>query len=78
MYDGRSSKIANVRGHMKNQKMGYPVLFDCGGRMWKELGLRGYPMAFLIGSDGKVFWEGILGKSAHPMVQTMIEKRLKP
>ena len=63
---------------MKKQKIDYPILFDSGGRMWKELGLRGYPTAFLIGRDGKVVWEGFLhGTSNRKRVQSLIVQEIE-
>ncbi len=61
---------------MKQKKIDYPILFDCGGRMFKELGLRGYPTAILIGRDGKVIWEDVLsGAKARKTVQELIDRR---
>jgi len=68
-----------VQRHIKERKIDYPLLFDCGGRMWKELGLRAYPTAFLIGRDGKADWEGTLStKKARQSVKKRIEKLTRP
>ena len=68
-----------MRQHVEKQKITYPILFDCGGRMMKTLGLRGYPTAFLVGRDGKVVWEGILPKSPESMESRLAElMRPKP
>lgn len=76
--DGRRSRVGNVKTQMKEDEVDYPVLFDCGGRMPKELGVRKYPMAFLVGRDGKVAWEGVLGgKKRWKELPKLLERELR-
>ena len=81
VYDGPRCTIGRVSAHRKTEKIEYPILFDCGGRMWKELGLRGYPTAFVVGRDGKVVWQGMLsGDRTRKTVRDLIDRltRRKP
>jgi hypothetical protein len=36
----------------------HPVVWDAENRNHGAYGVRGWPTAYLIGADGKVFWEG--------------------
>ena len=36
----------------------HPVLWDSENRNTREYGITAWPFAYLIGKDGKVFWEG--------------------
>ena len=41
----------------KNQ-VAYPYAYDKGGKLKRELGVRGIPAAFLVNPKGKVVWKG--------------------
>ena len=68
MYDGRRSKIERVQKHMKQKKIDYPILFDCGGRMWKELGLRGYPTAI-----GWLSWSVVATSTLNDWLKSLVD-----
>jgi len=41
-----------------SQQLKHPVLWDAGCQNTKAYGVVAWPTAYLIGADGKVFWEG--------------------
>ncbi len=43
---------------IEKTKASYPYAYDKGGKMSKELGVRGIPAAFLVNPRGKVVWKG--------------------
>ena len=47
-----------MRRLVEAEKLNHPVLWDEGCRNTKTYGITAWPFAYLIGADGKVFWEG--------------------
>lgn len=47
-----------MRTMVEKQNLAHPVLWDDQGRNNKAYGITAWPFAYLIGPDGKVFWEG--------------------
>lgn len=74
VYDGVKSSVGLVRGEIKKEKIKYPILFDCGARMRKILGVRGYPRVYLVGTDGRVAWEGSFSKGLRKRIDGLLEK----
>ena len=78
MYDGRGVGLCCLRKHLEREKINYPVFHDASGRVRTELGVRFYPVAFLVGSDGKVVWEGaISGGKVRQKVEALVEQELR-
>jgi hypothetical protein len=47
-----------MRGMVEAGKLQHPVLWDAGCQNSKAYGVTSWPFAYLIGTDGNVFWEG--------------------
>lgn len=47
-----------MRSMVESAKLKHPVLWDSDCRNTKAYGVTAWPIAYLIGRDGKVFWEG--------------------
>ncbi len=47
-----------MRSAVESQNLKHPVLWDEGRQNTKAYGISTWQMAYLIGADGKVFWEG--------------------
>jgi len=43
---------------VESQELKHPVLWDAGCRNTNAYGVSAWPFAYLIGTDGRVFWEG--------------------
>ena len=50
--------MAIVKRSVEKQALVHPVLWDKDCRNHRQYGLKNWPVAYLIGADGKVFWEG--------------------
>ena len=69
-YAGRGLAVVEVSGgelatfedsalrFRRNEKVTHPVLWDRGNRNHKNYAVTGWPSTFLIGPDGRVFWQG--------------------
>ncbi|MEE9394044.1 MAG: hypothetical protein V3W41_16205 [Planctomycetota bacterium] len=78
MYDGQGVGLGLLRRHLEREKINYPVFHDASGRVRTELEVRFYPVAFLVGSDGKVVWEGALsGGKVRKKVEALIKQELR-
>jgi len=55
---GDVATLAASRRDFARSAPGHPVLWDGGNRNHRNYGVTDWPTAFLIGSDGKVFWQG--------------------
>ncbi len=47
-----------VKKNAETLGLKHPVLWDKDCRNHRAYGLKNWPVAYLIGTDGKVFWEG--------------------
>jgi AhpC/TSA family len=56
-------------------KAKYPALWDKGGTNCKAYGIKVYPIAYLIGVDGTVVWEGF-PKPTDPELEKLVAKEL--
>ncbi len=74
--DGRIDTKDAVAKHVASKKLGFPVLWDRGGKVVAKYGVRMYPTAALIGADGKVLWKGIPQANRAGEYAAMIEKAL--
>lgn len=50
--------LKGMRRMVESQRLKHPVLWDEDRRNTKAYGVCDWPFAYLIGADGKVFWEG--------------------
>lgn len=55
---GEHEPLETMRRSVLRQELRHPVLWDQRCRNYRNYGLRNWPVACLIGPDGKVFWEG--------------------
>ena len=56
--NGKMDRLEDLREHIAQAGVEFPVLHDGGGRICSDFGVRMYPTAYLIGRDGQVVWEG--------------------
>jgi len=47
-----------VKENAEKLALKHPVLWDKDCENHRQYGLKNWPVAYLIGTDGKVFWEG--------------------
>ena len=55
---GEQEPLQAVKKSVQKQALKHPVLWDMGCRNHRNYGLKNWPVAYLVGTDGKVFWEG--------------------
>jgi hypothetical protein len=55
---GAAVGFANSRRRLAKWDIRDPVLWDAGNANAKAYAVTGWPSAFLIGPDGRVFWQG--------------------
>ena len=55
---GRYEKLNKVKSSVLGQEVKHRVLWDKDCRNHQLYGVRNWPVAYLIGRDGKVIWEG--------------------
>ena len=60
----------------------HPVLWDQANRNHKNYGINSWPAAYLIGPDGRVFWQGnpawIRGRAEETQkLKTLLEEQLR-
>lgn len=56
--NGRFETLDTMRQSADKQPLEYSVLWDRDGRNHGAYGVKVWPVAYLIGRDGKVVWEG--------------------
>lgn len=55
---GKLATLAESRTAAKKWGLRHPVLWDENNQNHLRYGIASWPSAYLIGADGKVFWEG--------------------
>ena len=55
---GVHSDFEPSRTRLAKWSVGHPVLWDRGSANARAYAINGWPSAYLIGPDGKVFWQG--------------------
>ncbi len=55
---GEQEPLEVVKKNAEKLCLKHPVLWDKDCRNHRQYGLKKWPVAYLIGTDGKVFWEG--------------------
>jgi hypothetical protein len=55
---GEQEPLEVVKKNAEKVGLKHPVLWDKDCRNHRQYGLKNWPVAYLIGTDGKVFWEG--------------------
>ena len=55
---GEFASFDDSQKRLARNPVGHPVLWDEGNRNHKNYGIKGWPAAYLIGPDGRVFWQG--------------------
>jgi hypothetical protein len=56
--NGNIDELDDVKLHLEEIGINFPVLHDAGGEVCDRFAVSGYPTAFLVGRDGKVIWSG--------------------
>ncbi len=55
---GKLATHAESKKRVEANDPGHAVLWDRDNRNHESYGVRSWPSAYLIGADGKVFWQG--------------------
>ncbi len=55
---GEQEPLEVVKKNAVKLVLKHPVLWDKDCRNHRQYGLKNWPVAYLVGTDGKVFWEG--------------------
>ena len=55
---GATAEFEPSRKRFAKWQLQHPVLWDEKNRNAKAYGIAAWPSAFLVGRDGKVFWQG--------------------
>jgi len=79
---GEEESLDVVKAAVEKQKLKHPVLWDMNCRNHKNYGLKNWPVAYLIDTHGKVFWEGnparvVNRPKASAELKKLIEEKLK-
>lgn len=74
---GRYEKLDEVKNSVVRQGVRHLVLWDQDCRNHRRYGIRSWPIAYLIGRDGKVLWEGrpLKAMTTATLEQTIVDKR---
>lgn len=64
-----------VEEYVKKANMTFPVLMDEKGKAARAYGVKGVPMMFIMGRDGRIV-EKVLGAATGKMLDEMIEQHL--
>ena len=78
---GRYEKLDVVAQAVKDKKTFHPVLWDEECRNTERYGVSAWPVAYLIGTDGRVVWEGnpqriVSRKKPHQQLMKLVEAEL--
>jgi hypothetical protein len=75
--NGTMDTLEAVKESVEKGKVKYPTAWDDGGKTCDEYAIAGYAASFLIGTDGKVVWEGFpLGKKIEER-EALVKEQLK-
>ena len=55
---GKYADFESSRKQLGKWEIRHPVLWDKGNKNIRAFAVSGWPSAYLIGADGKVFWQG--------------------
>ena len=71
-----------VKAIVEKQQLNHPVLWDMNCRNHENYGLKNWPVAYLVDTHGKVFWEGnparvVNRPQATADLKKLIEEKLK-
>ena len=71
-----------VKAIVEKQQLNHPVLWDMNCRNHENYGLKNWPVAYLVDTHGKVFWEGnparvVNRPQAAAELHKLIEEKLK-
>lgn len=55
---GELATLDESKANVESRDLGHAVLWDAGNHNHQNYGIASWPAAFLIGADGKVFWQG--------------------
>jgi hypothetical protein len=74
--NGEIDEFPALRLAVTEARIRYPVAWDEKARTCRAYGVRGYAASFLIGTDGKVVWEGFPFRRPIQEREAMIRKEL--
>jgi len=55
---GQHATFADSARRLAKTNIKHPVIWDRNNALHKSYGVKAWPVAFLIGADGNVFWQG--------------------
>jgi hypothetical protein len=78
---GEQEPLNVVKEIVEKQRLNHPVLWDSKCRNHDNYGLKNWPVAYLIDTKGKVFWEGnpaqVVNRSkASASLRKLVESKL--
>jgi len=75
--NGTIDKMEAVKASVEKAKVKYPVAWDEGGKTCEAYGIRSYAHSFLIGTDGKVVFEGFPLEDKIEVREEQVKEELK-
>ena len=69
--NGQRDSLEDVRSHVEEAGINFPVLHDTDAAVCRRFGVSGYPTAYLIGRDGRIIWTG------HPFDAEKLEREIE-
>lgn len=75
---GQLASFEESSGHFAKNWAEHPVLWDRDNRNHDRFGVTSWPSAFLVGRDGRVFWQGNPERmEARPALRAAFEAALE-
>ena len=75
--NGAIDKMDAVKASVEKAKIKYPVAWDADQKTCEAYGIRSYAHSFLIGTDGKVAWEGFPLEDTIETREDQVKEELK-
>lgn len=76
MDNGQIDSMDEVKESVKKDGVPFPVLWDKDGASCAKYGIRAYPAGYLVGTDGKVVWEGV-PSGENPEIEKALKAELE-
>lgn len=74
--NGQSDTMDAIKAAVEESGIKYPVAWDAEAKVCSTYAVKGYAASFLIGTDGKVVWEGFPLGAAIEKREELVKKEL--